>query len=85
MKQHIEQLIKAAIAQLRTSGELAVETPAIQIDGTKDKQHGDFACNIALILAEPFQIRPKQSGLTTLQCLLETQIFNLILQLVTTQ
>jgi arginyl-tRNA synthetase len=59
MKQHIEQLIQAALEQLRSDGKLAAATPVIQIDATKDKQHGDFASNIALLLAKPMQSKPR--------------------------
>jgi arginyl-tRNA synthetase len=59
MKQHIEQLIKTALAELHSSGELAVEASAIHIENTKDKQHGDFACNIALMLAKAAKLKPR--------------------------
>lgn len=59
MKQHIEQLIQTALEQLVKTGELAVVIPPIQIDNTKDKQHGDFACNVALILAKSAQRKPR--------------------------
>ena len=59
MKQSIEQLIQSALAELRTSGALTVETPAIHIENTKDKQHGDFACNIALLVAKAAKQKPR--------------------------
>lgn len=60
MKQHIETLIKNAITQLQASGELS-EIPAhIQVDATKDKLHGDFASNVALILAKSAQKKPRE-------------------------
>lgn len=58
-KQHIEQLIYAALNKLHQSGQLLIETPVFQVDGTKDKQHGDFACNIALTLAKTAQRKPR--------------------------
>src|SRR5258708_183159 len=59
MKQHIENLIKKALKQLQESGELVAIPAFIQIDTTKDKQHGDFASNIALILAKAAQRKPR--------------------------
>jgi arginyl-tRNA synthetase len=59
MKQHIEQLIQSALEKLQDEGKLAIPFPAIQIDATKDKQHGDFASNIALLLAKPMQSKPR--------------------------
>jgi arginyl-tRNA synthetase len=55
-KQHIAQLIESALTELQ----LTVETPRIQIDATKDKQHGDFACNIALMLAKSAGRKPRE-------------------------
>lgn len=59
-KQRIEQLIQTAVQTLQQSGQIAVELPRIQIDATKDKQHGDFATNIALILAKPAGRKPRE-------------------------
>lgn len=59
MKQHIEQLIQVSLDSLRQAGDFAIEAPRIQVDNVKDKQHGDFACNIAMILAKPLQQKPR--------------------------
>jgi arginyl-tRNA synthetase len=59
-KAHIEQLIQSALNELKNSGALTVDFPAIQIDGTKDKQHGDYASNIAMLLAKPAQRKPRE-------------------------
>ena len=59
-KQHIEDLIKTALKQLHQDGQLSVDLPSIQIDATKDKQHGDLATNIALVLAKPAQRKPRE-------------------------
>jgi arginyl-tRNA synthetase len=49
MKQQIEKLIAAALDKLREDGQLTTPNPSIQVDTAKDKQHGDFASNIALL------------------------------------
>jgi len=61
MKLHIEELISKAILvlQQRDSWQLDV-LPAIQIERTRSKEHGDYACNIALILAKPLNQRPRE-------------------------
>jgi len=59
MKHHIEQLIQAALNHLHQTGKLTAENQIIQIDATKDKQHGDFASNIALVLAKHAQQKPR--------------------------
>lgn len=60
MKQHIESLLHTALQQLEASGKLPAIPAVIQIDPTKDKQHGDFASNIAMILAKPVQKKPRE-------------------------
>ncbi len=61
MKQSIESLLTTAIHQLQKQGNLPADT-AIQpqIERTRDKQHGDFASNIALLLAKPAQRNPRE-------------------------
>ncbi len=59
MKEHIEHLVKMALKQLQDAGDLPVIPAFIQIDNTKDKTHGDFASNIALILAKPAGKKPR--------------------------
>ena len=60
MKQHIADLIQDAIDALKAAGEFDADLVAkIQIDNTKDKQHGDFACNVALTLAKVARRKPR--------------------------
>ncbi|MBV9575045.1 MAG: arginine--tRNA ligase [Gammaproteobacteria bacterium] len=59
MKQHIENLIHTALKQLQSLGELQ-ELPSFQVDATKDKLHGDFASNVALVLAKVLQRKPRE-------------------------
>jgi arginyl-tRNA synthetase len=61
MKKKIEELILQAVETLKSDGVLAQEiTPNITIDRTRDSQHGDFASNLALILAKPAKANPRQ-------------------------
>lgn len=60
MKEHIEELIQAALTSLKQQGALTVQWPAIHIDNTKDKKHGDFASNIALMLAKSALRKPRE-------------------------
>lgn len=59
MKQHIEQLLNIALKHLQETEELPGIPAYIQVEPTKDKSHGDFATNIALILAKPAQKKPR--------------------------
>ncbi len=61
MKQAIIQWIEQALQQLQQQGELAADIkPLIQVEPTKDKAHGDFASNIAMMLAKAAQQNPRQ-------------------------
>ncbi|OUD14656.1 arginine--tRNA ligase [Thioflexithrix psekupsensis] len=60
MKQQFAALFEQAFIALQTEGVIPSHlTPAIQLDRTRDSAHGDFACNIALILAKPCGIKPR--------------------------
>ncbi|HLS83643.1 MAG TPA: arginine--tRNA ligase, partial [Arenimonas sp.] len=53
-------LIQQALDRLSTEGVLPEGlTPSIQVENTKDKSHGDFASNIALMLAKPAGLKPR--------------------------
>ncbi len=60
MKSQIEQLILAAVKQLQSAGNLPEVPLTIQVEAAKDKQHGDFASNIALMLAKAAQKKPRE-------------------------
>jgi len=60
MKDTIRQLIQQALSQLVTEGVLPEGlTPAIQVENAKDKKNGDFASNIAMMLAKPAGMKPR--------------------------
>jgi arginyl-tRNA synthetase len=60
MKDTLRLLIQHALARLVEDGVLpAGLTPAIQVENTRDKTHGDFASNIAMMLAKPAGMKPR--------------------------
>ncbi|GAB7530937.1 arginine--tRNA ligase [Pseudomonas sp. 3A(2025)] len=60
MKDTIRQLIQHALTRLETEGVLPPGlTPAIQVENARDKTHGDFASNIAMMLAKPAGLKPR--------------------------
>lgn len=61
MKQQISTMLLTAIQQLQQQGVIAVANiPPIEIETTRDPQHGDFACNIAMLLAKPTGMKPRE-------------------------
>ena len=60
MKTQLQHLIRTALQQLIDTGSLAIEMPEqIAIERTRDKAHGDYACNIALVLAKQARCQPR--------------------------
>lgn len=61
MKDEIHDLLQGAVQQLTRDGTLPADTQvSIQVDRTKDKAHGDFAANTALMLAKPARRKPRE-------------------------
>lgn len=61
MKHTIEHLLQQAFSSLKKSGALPVELEVeIKVDNAKDPVHGDYASNLALILAKPCRQSPKK-------------------------
>ncbi|HHL45020.1 MAG TPA: arginine--tRNA ligase [Gammaproteobacteria bacterium] len=61
MKHHLQQLISSAIAILQQKDLLPTETAfTVQIENSRDTSHGDFACNIALVLAKAARRKPRE-------------------------
>jgi arginyl-tRNA synthetase len=60
MKADLQQLVGAALARLVADGKIPqdkVSQPVIE--RTRDPAHGDFASNVALVLAKPARLKPR--------------------------
>lgn len=61
LKTAIKPLIHKAVLKLIDHGDLAIEScPDIDIQYTKNPKHGDFSCNIAMIMAKQVGLAPLQ-------------------------
>lgn len=61
MKDHLRELLTRAVLALQNEGTIAKDAPIdVQLERTRDKQHGDFACNIALTLAKRLRANPRR-------------------------
>lgn len=61
MKTQLESLLAQALDALKSQSLLPADfQPAIQLDRTKDKAHGDWATNIALVSAKPAGRKPRE-------------------------
>jgi arginyl-tRNA synthetase len=60
MKSHLQELMRdAAAAVIAEAGASLAPPDSIQIDAAKDPRHGDFASNLAMILAKPLGKPPR--------------------------
>ncbi len=63
MKEHLKQLVSRALDQLKEEGVLAPDLEVeVMIERTRDRSHGDFACNNALALAKVARRNPRELG-----------------------
>ena len=61
MKKTLETLISKALTTLQANGILDnTLNPTIHVERTRDSSHGDFATNIALVLAKSAKTNPRQ-------------------------
>ena len=61
MKQKLTELISQAVETLKANGVLDQSIqPSIALDRCRDSSHGDYASNLALILAKPAQLPPRK-------------------------
>jgi len=61
MRAHIEELIGQSLGYLKRDGDLQLaDDPTIHVERTRDREHGDYACNIALVLAKVAGRKPRE-------------------------
>ena len=75
MKAVIATLIDAALQRVSTDiiPAEARERLELQIERTRDRAHGDFACNIALMLAKPARRKPRDIAEAIVEALPESE------------
>ena len=60
VKEQLVQILTDAIATLQADGSLPADNmPAVMVERTRDRQHGDFASNLAMLLAKPARRKPR--------------------------
>ena len=61
MKHELDRLLQHAVEALKTQGVLdKTLTVQISLERCRDPQHGDFATNLAMLLAKPAKLNPRQ-------------------------
>jgi arginyl-tRNA synthetase len=74
MKEALQALLETTFDNLIAQGVIPEDAPRrIQVDRTKDKTHGDFATNLAMILAKPAGKKPRDLAQLIISHLPENQ------------
>ncbi|MCB1633670.1 MAG: arginine--tRNA ligase [Xanthomonadales bacterium] len=74
MKEHLRELVQQALMDLRRERQWAIpDDYAFAIDRTRHKEHGDFACNVALLLAKPLGRSPVEIAQAIVETLLPSR------------
>ncbi|MDO8826729.1 arginine--tRNA ligase [Methylophaga sp.] len=62
MKDQLKKIIESTLASLISQQSLPEDISSIEVklERTKDRSHGDFASNIAMVLAKPTKMNPRQ-------------------------
>ena len=73
MKEIVSELLQSSLASLQSEGVLpADQTFTPQVGNTKDKAHGDYACNIALVASKAAGCSPRKLAEALVQRLPES-------------
>jgi len=77
MKSQIQTLITRSVNTLQQNGNLPQAINLnIQIERTRDKSHGDFACNIALMLSKQAKCKPRDLAEKIVAALPASEVVN---------
>lgn len=62
MKDQLKKIIESTLASLISQQSLPADISSVEVklERTKDPSHGDFASNIAMVLAKPAKMNPRQ-------------------------
>ena len=75
VKEHLRELVAQSLLDLRRQGRLPQDlpTPDYVIERSKSREHGDYATNIALLLAKPAGMKPRELAEALVENFGETQ------------
>ncbi|MAJ60763.1 MAG: arginine--tRNA ligase [bacterium TMED88] len=60
MKEALTRQIEAALDGLLKSRSESIERPSVELEVPRQAEHGDFSCNIAMLLAKPLKSKPRE-------------------------
>ena len=69
MKAHLTELLAQAAKSLTKNADFDASNLAIQLERPKNKDHGDFSTNLAMVLAKPLRLNPRAIAESLIQAL----------------
>ena len=69
MKAHLTELLAQAAKSLTKNADFDASNLAIQLERPKNKDHGDFSTNLAMLLAKPLRLNPRAIAESLIQAL----------------
>lgn len=78
MKNTLQELLDQALTNLRNGGDLGPDntTPDYTVERSKSRTHGDFASNLAMMLAKPTHTPPRKLAERIIACLPEHPVLD---------
>ncbi len=74
MRQIVKNIIIDSIEKLRAQGEMSLDTlPRFSVDLSKNPAHGDFAVNVAMLLAKALKKKPRDIAAQIVEAIEDTQ------------
>ena len=60
INEHIIEVVSSAVKKAIDEGRMpSVGIPVINVEKPREKSHGDFSCNVAMLLAKPARMAPR--------------------------
>ena len=60
MKERLRHALERCVHELLAEAGFAGDAPSFQLDPPRSAEHGDFACNAALVLTKPLRRKPRE-------------------------
>jgi len=74
VKEHLRELLAQALLDLRRNGRIPPDlAPEVVVDRTKTPEHGDYASNLALVLAKAAGLKPRDAAQALIDALPRSQ------------
>ncbi|MCX7564250.1 arginine--tRNA ligase [Xanthomonadaceae bacterium XH05] len=73
-KDHLRELVHQALLDLKRAGAIELDgEPAFVIERSKNPEHGDYATNVAMLLAKPLRKNPRELAQAIVEALPKSQ------------